>query len=304
MSDNLSFFQKSSPFQKFLLLIGLYFLSLSFSQLGLALIYKGMGFDMNNASMLTAASLQANPTHVTMLKWMQIISALFSFLMPALLFSKAQTEDWFSFIQTKLPRKSWSLLLAIPVLVSLYPLILRIGKWNEGLHFGAADKILRDMEAQAAMLTEVFLDVHSIAGLIGNIIIVGLIAALTEEFFFRGTLQRVLQLWLKNPHIAIWTTAILFSFLHMQFLGFFPRMLMGAVLGYTYYWTKSIWPSVIMHFVNNSTQVIDYYISKNSQQKQWFDDHANTSTTMLISWTIVAGLLIYGIYRNGEVIKN
>lgn len=304
MNENISFFQRSSPFQKFLLLIGLYFLSLSFSQLGLALLFKYNGFDMNNAAMLSKEALQANPGHVTMLKWMQVISALFSFLMPALLFSKAQSDSWTDFIHTNLPTKKWSLAFAIPVLVSLYPIILIIGRWNEGLHFGAADSALRAMETQAAMLTEVFLDVHSVAGLIGNIIIVGLIAALTEEFFFRGTLQNILQIWLKNPHIAIWTTAILFSFLHMQFLGFFPRMLMGAVLGYTYYWTKSIWPSVIMHFVNNSTQVIDYYISQQNKHSQWFDDHASTSIPMLISWTAAAAVLIYGLYRSRGKIMN
>lgn len=80
--------------------------------------------------------------------------------------------------------------------------------------------------------------------------------AITEEFFFRGALQRLIGKWNPNPHFVIWSAAILFSAFHLQFYGFIPRMLLGAYLGYLLLWTRSIWIPVFAHFINNATAVI------------------------------------------------
>lgn len=80
--------------------------------------------------------------------------------------------------------------------------------------------------------------------------------AITEEFFFRGALQRLIGKWNPNPHFVIWNAAILFSAFHLQFYGFIPRMLLGAYLGYLLLWTRSIWIPVFAHFINNATAVI------------------------------------------------
>ena len=45
----------------------------------------------------------------------------------------------------------------------------------------------------------------------------------------------------------------------MQFYGFIPRMLMGAMLGYTFVWTGSLWVPVVMHFTNNALIVVLTY---------------------------------------------
>ena len=80
--------------------------------------------------------------------------------------------------------------------------------------------------------------------------------AITEEFFFRGALQRLIGKWNPNPHFVIWNAAILFSAFHLQFYGFIPRMLLGAYLGYLLLWTRSIWIPICAHFINNATAVI------------------------------------------------
>ena len=54
----------------------------------------------------------------------------------------------------------------------------------------------------------------------------------------------------------IWTAAILFSAFHLQFYGFFPRMLLGAYFGYLLYWSHSIWLPIFAHFINNAIAVI------------------------------------------------
>ena len=67
-------------------------------------------------------------------------------------------------------------------------------------------------------------------------------------------------------HVAIWVTAFIFSAIHVQFYGFVPRMLMGAMFGYVLAWTGSLWVPIVMHFVNNGIAVVSYQISAVSLQ--------------------------------------
>jgi hypothetical protein len=59
--------------------------------------------------------------------------------------------------------------------------------------------------------------------------------------------------------VGIIIAAILFSFMHLQFLGFIPRILLGALFGYMLVWTGSIWVPVLAHFVNNAIAVTFYF---------------------------------------------
>ena len=63
-----------------------------------------------------------------------------------------------------------------------------------------------------------------------------------------------------NHHVAIWLAAIIFSAIHLQFYGFIPRMLLGALFGYLFFWSKSIWLPMLAHFVNNATAVVTAYV--------------------------------------------
>jgi hypothetical protein len=85
---------------------------------------------------------------------------------------------------------------------------------------------------------------------------IAIIPAICEELLFRGVLMPLLGKMTRNIHIAIWITAALFSLIHMQFYGFLPRLLMGAVLGYLVIWSGSLWTAILAHFVNNATAFI------------------------------------------------
>lgn len=79
---------------------------------------------------------------------------------------------------------------------------------------------------------------------------------------FRGIVQPKLTEHFKNPILGIWVTAIVFSAIHMQFEGFFPRMILGAMIGYLFYWTNNLWVPIVAHFVNNGLQVVVAYFYK------------------------------------------
>jgi hypothetical protein len=142
------------------------------------------------------------------------------------------------------------------------------------------------------------LNVDTIGGLIVNLLLMALLPALAEELTFRGILQRLIGKKQEDkgivPHMAIWVTAIVFSAIHMQFYGFIPRMLMGALFGYVFVWTGSLWVPIVMHFVNNGMAVLVYYIlsSKGVSIDTNYADTLGAGTTW---WLGVISLLTVGI---------
>jgi membrane protease YdiL (CAAX protease family) len=88
------------------------------------------------------------------------------------------------------------------------------------------------------------------------VIIIALLPAIGEEVCFRSILQRIIIQITRNAMSGILITAFIFSALHFQFEGFLPRMFLGFMLGYLYWYSGSIWTSMLAHFVNNAVQVV------------------------------------------------
>ncbi len=116
------------------------------------------------------------------------------------------------------------------------------------------------MEDNTAQMLEGMLAADSGFEFMFNVLVIAIIPAIGEEIIFRGWLQGKMQRSFNSPVVAIWLTAILFSAFHAQFEGFIPRMLLGALLGYLFYWTNNLWVPIIAHFLNNFIQVVLQYL--------------------------------------------
>jgi uncharacterized protein len=106
------------------------------------------------------------------------------------------------------------------------------------------------------------LNVNSPLQMIVVVFLVAVIPGIGEEMLFRGTVQQQFARIIKNPHIAIWLSAAFFSAIHFQFEGFLARMILGALLGYLFYWSNNLWIPIIVHFLNNGLQVIGMFVMK------------------------------------------
>jgi len=140
---------------------------------------------------------------------------------------------------------------------------MKLPKFLAGL-----ENLMRTTENELMRLTEQMLAVDTLGGLAINLIVIALLAALCEELFFRGLLQKTLSERI-NKHAAIWVTAFIFSAIHFQFYGFLPRMLLGAAFGYMVVWSGSLWLPILAHFINNAVGVIAFFIAK--KQNLTFD---------------------------------
>src|SRR5690554_5832087 len=92
------------------------------------------------------------------------------------------------------------------------------------------------------------------------LIVIGLIPAVGEELLFRGLVQNQIGAITKNIHVAIWLAAFLFSTFHFQFYGFVPRMFLGVLFGYLYYWSGNLFIAMLAHFINNGLTLILLYM--------------------------------------------
>ncbi|MCE7061459.1 CPBP family intramembrane glutamic endopeptidase [Dyadobacter sp. CY343] len=122
------------------------------------------------------------------------------------------------------------------------------------------ERWMRHKEDQLSVMTEFITNYKSFSQLLIALFVVTLLPALGEEALFRGVLQTKIQRLTGNGHLAIWVSAAIFSAIHFQFYGFLPRMLLGALFGYLFYWTGNFWVAVLAHFVNNGFVLVMMYL--------------------------------------------
>lgn len=99
-------------------------------------------------------------------------------------------------------------------------------------------------------------NVNDIIGIGGSLLlsvaIVGIWGPLTEEIFFRGFMLAGLRRRFGNRG-ALLLSAGLFALFHIDPTIYVPIFFFGIVLGWLYLHTGSIWPSVAVHVVHNTT---------------------------------------------------
>jgi len=138
--------------------------------------------------------------------------------------------------------------------------------WNANMHFpefmSGFEEWAKAKEKLAEETTRALTQFDSMGELILAILVIAILPAVGEELVFRGMIQNEFYRGTKNIHLSIWISAALFSAIHMQFFGFVPRMLLGALFGYLYYWSGQLSISILAHFVNNAFQVFLIYFAQ------------------------------------------
>lgn len=251
---------KPALFQLLLLLVSL-LLGAIFS----SLIGTGIFFMLHG----TAGNIMHYPG---MMRMMQLISAIGTFLFPALAVAWLCSPDPEAYLCIKRKTDTKILLLVLASMILMSPTITLTALLNKQMvlpsFMAPVEAWMQTQEALAEQLTNTLLAGDGLLTFLSNLVVMALMAGITEEFLFRGALQRIIGQWTANHHIVIWSAAILFSAFHLQFYGFLPRMLLGAYFGYLLYWSRNIWIPVFAHFANNAFAVIG--MSDNRLKKNEF----------------------------------
>ena len=246
------------------------------------------------------------------MKWLQLLQSVATFLLPALAGAYLWSNTPMQWLHLD-SKPSWQeALAAVVVMLLAIPGINLLSAWNQQMvlpeWMSGIEQWMRMQEDAAAQLTEQFLRVDTVGGLLVNIGLMALLPAVGEELTFRGVVQ---GMFTRNKHVAIWATAAIFSFVHMQFYGFLPRMLLGAMFGYMLWWTGSLWVPMLMHFVNNCAAVVVAFWAYNYLEEGRAEmlDTIGTEDTILLGVFSICIVLImmvmYGyFYSHGKILTN
>lgn len=241
----------------------------------------------------------SNPQVIEGLKFFQLLSAIGVFIVPPILFGWIVYRKPIASLSLKTFSTPINWLLVLASMVVTMPFMTWLVEFNEQLilpdFLAPLENWMKQSEQSAEALTKVFLTFNGVGSFVYILLIVAIVPAVGEELLFRGVLQKIMVSWFKNYHVAIWVTAILFSALHMQFYGFLPRMLLGALFGYVFYWSGSLWLPIFGHFINNGSVVALSYLYPEMMENTeitLFDSEMNWIAS-IVSAVLMVGLMLF-----------
>jgi uncharacterized protein len=237
--------------------------------------------------------------NIGLLKYLQLVQSLGIFVAPSLLLAFLFGQKVFNYLYLNRKPLWSSAIIAVLLIWSAAPLINIIANWNANLVFPewltAIENWMRSKEDAAEELISLFLVAETPGQVLYNVFLIGILPAIGEELLFRGIIQKVFYQWTRNHHASIWITAILFSALHLQFFGFVPRMLLGALFGYLLVWSGNLWIPILAHFINNTTAVIAYQLYGTgviNVDPDKLGTESNSFVVMLVSALLIS-VLVY-----------
>jgi len=151
------------------------------------------------------------------------------------------------------PAMGWgptSLAIGIAAGIALAVIVIPLAEASEFLF----ERIQRDMKLFIRLFKKCS---------ITELVLIGLLAGVCEEAFFRGFMQQwFLSFW--EPHVAILVASVLFGLAHAISIPYtvFATVL-GVVLGYLYHYTESLPAAMLAHAVYDmialyyATRVLD-----------------------------------------------
>jgi len=216
-------------------------------------------------------------------------------------FLKVPLENFFS-----IPRPMVQpLIMTVIITFSFMVVNSVVVEWNQHLELPSFmswfESQAKSKEVQLQQLTEYLTNFDGLLQFIVGLVVIAMIPAIGEEFLFRGLLQNLFRKGFGNPHAAIWLTAMLFGAFHFQFYGAFPRMLLGVLFGYLYFWSGHLSLAMIGHFINNGFTLVTLYFNSQIDYNITVEPELPpTSLLLLFSAICIALLIVFRKYFKSE----
>ncbi len=220
-------------------------------------------------------------------KWIALIIGEAMIILPAILFVRSRNYDFRKSFRLSKPPKG-TITLTILMSFSLMPLVDELD--NLFTQFFPLPPFVEKYLGNALEALKIDTVGSFILMTLGAVIIAGI----SEEILFRGFFQKSLENEL-SPIKAVVFSSILFSIVHFspQLLQIF---LLGTLLGYMALRADSLYPSILLHIINNAAAVIMI----NFETLNLFYDNMGNHVSPLI---IVPALIIFGVALRSFHIK-
>lgn len=300
MQNNLS---TLSPLQQLLQVISLLMVLFGFVIIGSVVFMQSvqllLGKSFTNTHLLFELLKLDTNGHLYLLI-AQMLTALTSFILLPFLYLKYVQPELLHRISRSLQHRPRWLPWVIMISIFSFPLVGFLAQFNKEIlqlspQFAKLTAWMQKSENEAKQLTELMVYFQSPADFILALLVIAVLPAVGEELLFRGIVQQQLTIIFNRPHLAIWAAGFLFSFIHFQFFGFIPRLFLGVLFGYIYYWTGNLWLPILMHFINNCATLLIV----NWQRHQGTIDPLESDVTLplvpILLLSVVFGWLIWNL---------
>jgi hypothetical protein len=204
----------------------------------------------------------ARPELAGVVRGLLIVNTFGIFILPPMVFAYLADPHPLAYAGLKAPQKSSFLFIGLATIIAAYFTVELLGTLNEYIVQilpKSTQKWILSGEEDANGQMKNILSMKTPADLLRTVFLVGALPAIGEELFFRGILQKLFIQIFKSAWPGIIFTGFLFSAFHMQFMGFLPRMALGIILGALYWYSGSIYTSMLGHFIFNTINIFLIY---------------------------------------------
>ncbi len=140
------------------------------------------------------------------------------------------------------------------------------------------------------------IDIPDVPTLFIAILVIGASAAICEETLFRGMISKGYEKLGVAGSLAL--TSVLFGVLHRDIQKFVSTILLGALIGFIVYRTKSIYTGMAAHFTNNTVAVLLTYASAKMTERMkglGIEQMENFDFSKIPTASLVIAIVFYGI---------
>ena len=242
------------------------------------------------ANLLTDKPL--TPAELATIKWFQSLTTIMIFLLPPVIYGYISDEKPLQYVGLKPGVKIESFGIILILLVAIQPFAMLLSDLNHRINVG---ETLRNLEELNNKAMARFLVMNSRYDLFINFLVVALLPAISEELFFRGALQNILERWIRVPAIAIILSAGFFAMFHLSVFKVLPIFSLGLALGIIFHITRNLWYSIFFHLVNNTLALLSsYYATRNEFMKDLSSDQVKLHWSVgLISLALTIALFMW-----------
>lgn len=240
-------------FAQLLFFLGIWLLCLGFLAIASLVVAAKCGVNFSDVAGLLKAK---NTAILPFIKWVLIIQSLLFFILPPLVFAFLIHKNGFKYLGLVLPKIAWHWVAGVALLILAMPFVGLLGQLNEAILPNSFKLASQDYKDQIDFLLA---DMRQTKSLVFMLFTAGLLAGLGEELLFRGVLQNLFIKITKSPWAGIIVIALFFSAFHMEFTAFLPRFALGVLLGIAYWYTGSLWVSILGHTIFNVASIIGMY---------------------------------------------
>ena len=229
--------------------------------------------------------------HAVSLLTANTVGQVLGLALPAYLLARMHSTRPAAFL--RLRKSDWAFVgLAFIGLLAITPAIQWLGMINEKIPL---PDFIRSFEQSQMELIEQVLSVDT--GILFNLVVLAITPAICEELLFRGYVQRQAE---RSMGIAggVLFSGIIFGLYHLRLSQALPLCVLGIYLAWLVWRTGSLWPAIIVHFVNNAIAIaMGAYISRDAELDMADLEQMDVPWYLVLLGTVVFGAVVLGMQR-------